>query len=98
MGLFTTRKPRTYHHEYIYYNERKEKLKRIEEKAKRELGLLPPEPINKERIHEAFVNSTTHLKRREERGGDAISPKWLIILFLAALFVLHYLVTDKWTF
>ena len=36
MGLFSTRKPRGYHHQYIYYDERKEKLKRIEEKAKRE--------------------------------------------------------------
>lgn len=92
MGLFTTRKPRGFHHEYIYYNERKEKLRKIEENAKRELGMLPPEPLNKEKIHEAFVNSTTHLKRREERGGDVISMKWLVLLLIATILILRYLI------
>lgn len=31
MGMFTMRKPRAYHHEYIYVDERKEKLQKIEE-------------------------------------------------------------------
>ena len=30
MGMFTMRKPRAYHHEYIYVDERKEKLQKIE--------------------------------------------------------------------
>lgn len=98
MGLFNTRKPRGFHHEYIYYDERKEKLRKIEERAKRELGMLPPEPLNKERLHEAFVNSTTHLKRREERGGEAISAKWIIILLVGTIFVLHYILTGNWMF
>ena len=38
MALFKTMKPRAYRHEYIYYNERKEKLNEIRDKAKRELG------------------------------------------------------------
>lgn len=41
MGMFTMRKPRAYHHEYIYVDERKEKLQKIEENAKRDLGMLP---------------------------------------------------------
>ena len=28
MGMFTMRKPRSYHHEYIYVDERKEKLQK----------------------------------------------------------------------
>ena len=40
MGMFTMRKPRSYHHEYIYVDERKEKLQKIEETAKRELGKI----------------------------------------------------------
>ena len=35
MALFKTREPRKFHHPYIYINERKEKLKAIEERAKR---------------------------------------------------------------
>ena len=45
MGLFTTRKPRGFHHNYIYYDPRKEKLQKIEENAKREMGVLPPGDI-----------------------------------------------------
>ena len=29
MGMFTTRKPRGFHHNYIYYDPRKEKLKMV---------------------------------------------------------------------
>ena len=46
MGMFTMRKPRSYHHEYIYVDERKEKLQKIEETAKRELGMLPPKEFS----------------------------------------------------
>ena len=46
MGLFNVNKPRQYKHTYIYYDERKEKLAKIEEKAKRELGMLPPKPFS----------------------------------------------------
>lgn len=41
MGMFTMRKPRGFNHPYIYVDERKEKLAKMEEKAKRELGMLP---------------------------------------------------------
>ena len=39
MGMFfnSMRKPRGFNHQYIYVNERKEKLEKMEEKAKREL-------------------------------------------------------------
>ena len=40
MGMFTMRKPRGFRHEYIYVDERKEKLQKIEETAKRELSLI----------------------------------------------------------
>ena len=41
MGMFAMRKPRGFHHSYIYVDERKEKLAKMEEDAKRELGMLP---------------------------------------------------------
>ena len=42
MGMFfnSMRKPRGFNHQYIYVNERKEKLEKMEEKAKRELGMI----------------------------------------------------------
>ena len=38
--MFKMRKPKEYKPTYIYYDERKERLKKMEEEAKRELGLL----------------------------------------------------------
>ena len=54
MGMFTMRKPRGFRHEYIYVDERKEKLQKIEETAKRELGMLPPKEFNPEDIRGKF--------------------------------------------
>ena len=41
MGMFfnSMRKPRGFNHQYIYVDERKEKLAKMEEKAKRDLGM-----------------------------------------------------------
>ena len=41
MAMFKMRKPRGFDLQYIYVDERKEKLKKMEESAKRELGMLP---------------------------------------------------------
>lgn len=41
MGMFAMRKPRGFNHSYIYVDERKEKLAKMEENAKRDLGMLP---------------------------------------------------------
>lgn len=91
MGFFKQRKPRGFNHQYIYVDERKERLKQIEERAKRELGLIPEaEKTAEERIRGKFVEQTSHLKRQQEKGG-ASSSKWLIIiaaLLVALLFAL----------
>lgn len=97
MGLFNQRKPRAFHHEWIYVDERKEKLKKMEEKAKRELGLLPPETsTHHERIRGAFVDTTKHLKRRKNKRTVGLGT--LLLLLLAMLFILHYLVTGRFSF
>lgn len=97
MGFFKMRAPRKFEHKYIFVDERREKLKKIEDNAKRDLGLLPPEELSyEERIRGAFSNSTTHLKRRKEGGG--IKTQTLLIGLLIAIFVLHYLLTGSWSF
>lgn len=68
MGMFAMRKPRGFHHSYIYVDERKEKLAKMEEDAKRELGMLPEKEFSPEDIRGKFIEGTTHLKRRKESG------------------------------
>ena len=90
--------PRQFNHKCIYYDERKEKLRKIEENAKREMGLLPPDEEGyEERIRGAFVQGTTHLKRRKE-STSRLSNKTIVVALVASLFLLHYLLTGSWTF
>ena len=50
-----------------------------------------------ERIRGAFVQETTHLKRRKE-SGSRLSNKTIVVALVASLFLLHYLLTGSWTF
>ena len=99
MGMFKSEKPRAYSHQYIYVNERKEKLNKIEESAKRDLGMLPPEELTtEERIRGKFVESTKHLKRRKESKRKPLTYAALLIGIGALCYVLHYLVTGELRF
>lgn len=97
MALFKMRKPRRFSHKYIYVDERKEKLEKLEEKAKRDLGMLPEKEFKPEDIRGAFVKSTTHLKRRKESGRKPLSYGVIFVVLAILLFILHYLVTGEWT-
>lgn len=91
MGFFKQRKPRGFNHQYIYIDERRERLKAMEERIKREMGMVPEaEKTTEERIRGKFVEQTSHLKRQQEKGNPS-SSKWLIIiavLLVALLFAL----------
>ena len=84
MGMFTMRKPRGFHHSYIYVDERKEKLDKMKENAKRELGrLTEKKEFNPEDIRGKFIEGTTHLKRRKESGKRPLH--FIVILFFIML-------------
>ncbi len=93
MGLWSMRKPRAYHHEYIYVDERREKLQKIEENAKRELGMIPPKEFSPEDIRGKFIEGTTHLKRRKMSGRKPLTLGTILILLIALLYLWHYIVT-----
>jgi hypothetical protein len=95
MGMFTTRKPRAFRHEYVYVNERKEKLKEIEERAKRELGMIPPKECNPEDIRGTYVKATKHLRRRKESGKKPTSVAIILIVIAVLLFIWHWIVTGS---
>lgn len=98
MALFKTREPRGYQHRYMYIDERKEKLKAIEERAKRELGMLPKEEFNPENIRGTFVKGTRHLKRRKESGRKPMKLGVALIVIALLVFVWHYLLTGSFRF
>lgn len=93
MGMFNVREPRRYEHKYIYYDERKEKLEKIEESAKRELGVLPEKEFDPESIRGKFLDATTHLKRQKANGGPRISIQVAVVLIAALLLLAHWLRT-----
>ncbi len=95
MGLFKAQKPRRFNHQYIYYDERKEKLNKIEEQAKIELGMMPPKPFSPEDIRGKFVDGTKHLKRRKESGRKPLTYGVLLVGIAILLFILHYLITGE---
>ena len=97
MGLFTMRKPRPFHHEYIYVDERKEKLQKMEEDAKRDLGMIPHKEFSPEDIRGKFIEGTTHLKRRKESGREPLSYATIFVAIAVLLYILHYLVTGEFT-
>lgn len=98
MGMFTIRKPRGFNHQYIYVNERKEKLTKMEDRAKRELGMLPEKEFSPEDIRGKFVEGTTHLKRRKQSGRKPVHLGMILLLIGVLIFLWHYLQTGKWTF
>lgn len=95
MNFFKMNKPRGYQHKYIYYDERKENLAKIEENAKRELGLLPPKEFSPEDIRGKFVGATKHLKRRKESGRKPLSYGVLIMIIVFLLLLMKYLYTGE---
>ncbi|MDR0746070.1 MAG: hypothetical protein LBF17_06220 [Mediterranea sp.] len=98
MGFFKVNKPRRFNHPYIYHDERKEKLAKMEENAKRELGMLPEKEFNPEDIRGKFIESTTHLKRRKQSGRKPVHVGVILIIIALLLFLWHYLQTGRWEF
>ena len=98
MGMFNVRKPRRFNHQYIYVDERKEKLAKMEEDAKRELGMLPEKEFSPEDIRGKFIEGTTHLKRRKQSGRKPVHVGVIIVIIALLIFLWHYLQTGSWSF
>ena len=93
MGMFEMRKPRGFNHSYIYVDERKEKLAKMEENAKRDLGMLPEKEFSPEDIRGKFIEGTTHLKRRKESGRKPMHLG-IILVVIAVLIYLWYAISN----
>ena len=99
MGMFKSEKPRAFSHQYIYVDARKERLAKMEENAKRDLGLLPEKELTaEERIRGKFVEGTKHLKRRKESGRKPLSYAIFFIVLGILAYFHDYLVTGELRF
>lgn len=90
MSIFTSRRPQGFRHTPIYYDERTDKLRRIETEAKRRLGLLPTEGGRFDGMRGRFALSTVHLRRRKERESEGRRPlsAAVLLVIIAALVIL----------
>ena len=93
MGMFAMRKPRGFNHSYIYVDERKEKLAKMEENAKRDLSMLTEKEFSPEDIRSKFKEATTHLKRRKESGRKPMHLG-IILVVIAVLIYLWYAISN----
>lgn len=93
MGMFQMRKPRSFNHPYIYVDERKEKLAKMEENAKRDLGMLPEKEFSPEDIRGKFIEGTTHLRRRKESGRKPMHVG-MALAIIVLLFYLWYAISS----
>lgn len=85
MGLFNQRKPRRFDHRYMFVDERKDKLKAVEQRAKAELGGGGEPPSGHERLRGVFLNATRHASRRRERrlaGGFVLTYGAILVLLV----------------
>ncbi|MCF0188680.1 MAG: hypothetical protein HUK04_04225 [Bacteroidaceae bacterium] len=87
MGMFSTREPRRFNRQPIYFDSHKEEIQRIHDDKLRELGALPPRNLTEEDIRGSFYKATKHLRRRVESGKKPLHPGIivLIVVFLIAL-------------
>lgn len=89
MGLFAMRKPRRFHHPYIYVDERKERREQMVREARRELGLDAGKPVVPEDIRGKFLEHATHLRRRRQ-AGTRPWPVAVLLVLLGLLACLWY--------
>lgn len=94
MGMFQTKKPRGFNYTPRFYDPEREKWKKVEENSKRRLGIIPPKEFKPEDIRGAFVEQTSHLKRRKEGNGKRFTSGQLVIFILLLIAVLYWLITS----
>lgn len=88
MGLFNQRKPRGFHHEYMFIDTRKERLKAMEEHAKKELEDAN-KPVDGRRLERGvFLKATRHASKRSGHDAPGGMRQTMFFIVLLALLLL----------
>lgn len=80
MSIFSARKPRGFNHHFIYVDERKERIKEIEQRARERSGQPARAERRSDHLRGAFRNDS--LKRRQ-----AVQHR-LLLFYIACLLIL----------
>ena len=85
--LFQTRKPRPFHHEPIYSDERKARLQRLEQWARRELG-EEPDREDADAEYVLILKDNCRKKHRSQRRVFMSVLTTVVMLFVLFILVL----------
>ena len=94
MGMFSTRQPRKFRRVSIYTDERKEKLQKLVEQAKRENGeiSLDDNSYHTDKVKGTFINFTPRAQRYKENGARIGWPL-AVILIIVLLIIWKFIMT-----
>lgn len=83
MGMFNTRKPRSFRRVSIYTDESRDRLQKLVNDVKREQGETPAgeERYNPDKFRGTFSNYTPRAQRHRESGSRLGWPVIIVILF-----------------
>ena len=92
MSLFRQPRPRPFHHRLVYTDERRNRLRNIEQRARQELGLdsvqsskQPSDSDARQRLKGTFLAATSHTRRRVRHQQRASLSRFNIVLLLFLL-------------
>lgn len=83
--LFQTRKPRRYHHEMIYVDEREERLRQIERRAKLELGIGTDKNLSEADMRGTLLAAWHHERRPSALRGNGLLLALAVLLLVALM-------------
>lgn len=95
--MFKAREPRRFRRVSVYTDERKEKLEKLVNDYKREIGELPPEEENysQNRFKGKFSQFTPRTQRFTEGGRGAIKWPVALVIIILLFFLVRWLLTGE---
>ncbi len=91
MSLFSQRKPRKFSHKYIYVDERADRLREIEERARRDLGMKASSDYRPDSLRGAFSAERDSRSRRSFGHGAAVSLPVIATIVLLLILLCYCL-------
>lgn len=94
--MFKARKPRSFRRVSIYTDETQDRLQKLKDDVRREMGEMPAadERYNPDKFRGTFINYTPRAQRRKENGSKLGWPIVIVLVF-ALVVVWRFLLTGR---